>query len=225
MLQSLTNQGVGLHRFERLRSSPCRPSVCILQSFEVEAGSWPATLTDCFMFMLMIATPAPEFLPGAAELLAETIRTGFLCKEDVLAGLTAEKGFAANIAVLAEVKAMPNLPINFGIVSALPATRSWALQPEVLVAVRSSICTPFLLFSVQVLAHPSASAVSPVPVYALPVLICPCCLPLQLLAPPRLVKSGFLTQAEVDAGLDKCLAAFPDDLDALKAEIATRASA
>lgn len=46
---------------------------------------------------------------------------------------------------------------------------------------------------------------------------------LQLLAP--LVKSGFLTQAEVDGGLDKCLAAFPEDRDALKAEIATRATA
>lgn len=48
-------------------------------------------------------------------------------------------------------------------------------------------------------------------------------LSLQLLAP--LVKSGLLSQDEMNAGLDKALAALPDDLDALKAEIASRAAA
>lgn len=67
--------------------------------------------------MLMIASPGPEFLPALAELLTETISTGFLSKENVLAGLTDEKGFAANIAALAEAKAMPNLPVAFGTVS------------------------------------------------------------------------------------------------------------
>lgn len=95
----------------------CSALCCALQSFELEKDSTPATPTECFLFMLMMAIPGPEFAPGLAALLTEAITSGFLIKADVLAGMAAEMGFLAAIAALMEQKTSPHLPITCGQVS------------------------------------------------------------------------------------------------------------